>query len=448
MTEPEQDRAARFRETERAVLGSILLDRDAIFSVKDIVAIRDFSDLQHQRIYAEMIRMTDARTPIDLVTLASATGEISYLTDLLSSPLVAVHAGHYAEIVRQQSRLRQLAEAGLAITRLAYNADLSGSDRAVSSARRMLDEIGEDSLDDAALYDLAVLDARDRIAAIWADPTKSDVVPTGLHDLDRVLTGGGFERGQLVVVAGRPGMAKSAFMLQIAHNIARRELHQFRDPRLTMIFSSEMTIAQFMRRAFSESTGLSGEEIVRGATAEHRAAVHEAAAQLARLPIWIDGRSRPTMESLRARVERLRMDRDVRVVMFDYLEQAGEDGSRAPSEELRISRAIAEMKSIAKDCNVTAIALSQINRGVEDRADKHPTLSDLRYSGRVEAEADIVFGLYRQDYYERFGKIETGDLDASKRGLCEIDVLKQRDGQTSRQFARFNERSMSFQNLD
>lgn len=451
------DRQDAAREMERNVLAALLYERDAIFAVQDALDADDFLNPQHRLVYAAIRSLAEDQIPPDLVNvtewldrrmLLEQAGGHALLADLLTRPVVAVHVGWYASSVRDAAQLRRLVQAGSQIVRLAFESHDAA--QAITQAQGLLGGLASRSAPETgATYAEAIGSFLAELELDWAHPERRDVLPTGLRDLDRGLAGGGFERGQLVIVAGRPGMAKSAFMLQLAHNMARRLLHTQAQPGLIAIFSSEMTVRQLLLRAVAEASGLDTKLIRVGALDENqRRLLRERAERLRHLPIWLSDRSRPTMSSIRATVERLRLEHDVRCVMFDYLEQAGEEGRGAASEELRISRAVAEMKALAKDANLTSVALSQINRSVEERADKHPSLSDLRYSGRIEAEADIVLALTRQDYYEALGKVAEADLDPTLRGTCEIDALKQREGEQRRYVVKFNPATATFANLD
>lgn len=236
-------------------------------------------------------------------------------------------------------------------------------------------------------------------------------------------------------------------MLQIAANIGRRERLTQKEPRWTMIFLSEMTLRQVMIRALAEASGLQTEMIKTGIglTEAHKDLIVERLKLMRELPIWVNDQSRPTPNEMLEQIDRFAADHSVRCVMFDYLEQVG---TIHPSEELRISGAISAMKHIAKERNLTSLVLSQVNRAVEERADKRPLMSDLRYSGRIEAEADLVLLMYRQDYYESIGKIAAADLDPAKRGTAEIEIAKQRDGMTGRAVVQFVPERTSFMDLE
>jgi replicative DNA helicase len=451
--DPLYEREDAERRIEQDLLGSVLLDRDAIFLVRDELSAEDFCGFGHAAIWTAMLELTSRGTPIDLSTLIPATTahgiDPGYLADLLTKPAYAVHVEHYAGLVRERSQLRALMRTGQEIVRLAWTQ--SRAETAVARAQDLLAGLAARAPKDGGLtYAEAVPAFAEELQERWANPGRADVIPTGLRDLDRSLRGGGFERGQCVVVAARPGMAKSALMLQLAHNVARREVAVFREPRWTVIFSSEMTLRQLLIRAAAEASGLSGDAILsgHGLSREQRELLLGRLTLMARLPIWVDDASSPSVAQMRAAIERMRRERDVRCVMFDYLERAGDGDRRSASEELRVGAAIAGFKSIAKDCQTTSVVLCQINRAVEERPDKHPSMHDLRYSGRIEAEADIVLGLYRQDYYESLNRIAPADIDPTRRGTCEIDLLKQRDGVMRRHVVGFSPDTSSFHNLE
>jgi replicative DNA helicase len=427
-------------DAERAVLGSLILDRDAIAVAAPIVSRRDFYNQAHGVIFQAIQTLFQRREPADLITLPAELnrlnalercGGIGYLADLMTAVPTALYVDHYATHVAEKATKRRLIEAGQTIVRLGYDGLVTGDD-AIGQARAAVASVANAT---SGLTGKTYAEAAETLVTEmqsgWENPhgRNGDLVKTGFHALDRALNGaGGFERGQLVIVGARPSMGKSAFMLQMAHNFARLENSTNPDPRWTLIFSSEMTLRALLFRALAEVSGVTVSELKTGyhLSPADKAKVIAHARYMGQLPIWIDDSSRPTTAQMQQRVERFSIDRPVRMVMFDYIEQAGNSGGRDGNEEKRISKISSDLKHIAKTTETTVIALSQLNRDVERRENKRPKLADLRQSGMIEQDADIVMFLYRDQYYS-----DRGDMpeDATKAGQCDVILAKQREGE-------------------
>lgn len=445
-------------EAEAALLGSILLDRDAIGSVARLVSTQDFYDQRNGAVFQAALTLFRRREPTDLITLPAEldrtgtlarVGGMAYLSGLLTSTPTAVHAPYYASLIADAASKRRLISVAGRIAELGYDDSTNAGD-AITEARLLLNQVAPDAAHERgmtigdALAALAVeFDAR--CDGTWID----DVVPTGLYDLDKKLTGGGFERGQAITIGARPGMGKTAFALQIALNAVRRSQILESEPPWTVFFSSEMTTKALCWRALAESTGISVARLKQGIglTHDQKRTIGDQLEAMLSLPLWIDDTSSPTVEQMHERIERLRADRPVRLAFFDYLEQAGDEKGRGENEETRVSKIAAGLKRIAKTSDITMVELSQLNRGVESRKTERyvPTMADIRQSGRVEQEADIVLLLYREDYY-----VQQGMLDATpgKAGTADVHIAKQRDGEQGVVTVAFLPELTSFKNLD
>lgn len=445
-------------DAERALLGSLLLDRDAIATAAPLLDRTDFYHSPNGVIFQAVKRLFERREPADLVTLPAELdrfklldrcGGMAYLTELLTATPTSAHVGWHAGIVAEKAARRRLIQAGTEIVKLGYRQE-TPLDEAIGAARAALAAVPAASqAAGGKTYAEAVESFLGEIDARWDDPLAGgDLVKTGFHDLDRALNGsGGFERGQLVIIGARPSMGKTAYMLQVAHNFARRELHGRPDPRWTLIFSSEMTLNGLLWRALAEVSSVPVGDLKTGsrldAAAKQR--IRDHARYMAQLPIWIDDASRPTTGQMQARVERFAIDRPVRMVMFDYIEQAGNAAGKNGNEEQRVSKISSDLKHLAKTTETTVVALSQLNRGVEARENKRPRLADLRQSGMIEQDADIVMFLYRDDYYTSRGD---GTPDPAKDGQCDVILAKQRDGETGTFTLRFEPSLTAFKDLD
>jgi replicative DNA helicase len=273
-----------------------------------------------------------------------------------------------------------------------------------------------------------------------------DVVRTGLHDLDKAIRGGGWQRGELIILGARPGIGKTALAMQLVKNYARHQVATNPDPAWTVIFSAEMTATGLMWRALTETTHLTTGQLQdpRTLTEAQLDLVARELQALRALPVKIDDRSAPTTDQMRLTVERLQARHPVRYVVFDYLGLAGD---KHPEETHRYSQIADGLKNLAKSCDVSVLALAQLNRNVESRGkgEKRPNLSDLRQSGQIEANADVVLGLYRHDYYVQKGMEPD---DETLRNVAEVLVLKQRDGGTPIIPIHFTPETTSFHSID
>lgn len=444
-------------DAEQALIGSLLLDREAIISVLPLVDDRDFYRTKHGLIFRAVADLAARREPADLITVTAEldrTGKLDHVGghagvgELLALLPTAVHAPYYARIVADLAAKRRLIAFGSDLVRRGYDRD-SDLAAVLSDARAGLNGIERPgSHDRLRTFAEALPPFAERMEAMWNGDILPDLVPTKLVDLDRAL-GGGFQRGHLVIVAARPSMGKTAFAVDIAKKSAEYYLATMREPHWTLIFSAEMTLDGLLWRAVAETTGIPAAQLQHGhgLTQTQKERIMEQIAWMMTLPIAIDDSSQPSTRWMRAKLERFMADRPVRTVLFDYLEQAGNDDA---DEVKRVSKIAADLKSIAKDTDTTMIALSQLNRAVESRKETAfvPTMADLRWSGRIEQEADLILMLYRQDYYAHKGMLTAEHVKPEKVGTCDVIIAKQRDGITPTIPVAFVPELTAFRNLD
>lgn len=443
---------------EQSLLGSLLIDRDAIAAAAPLVDSRDFYSSANGLIFDAMLAMFARRDPIDLVTMTAELdrrgvlmqmGGVAYLSSLLQIVPTSVHAPHYAGIVSRMATLRRMIQAGTEIVRIGYDAGRD-VEPALADALAALNAVRSERGGSAGV---AMVDALSPFAAEidarWQGEWRDDLFATGFYDLDRMI-GGGFERGQLIVIGARPSIGKTAFALGIAHNGAKRAALLEQEPGWIVIFSSEMTLKALLWRSLAEVTGIPVSKLKKGIglTPDQKTHIGNQLETMASLPIWIDDTSSPTTDQMRERVERLAAERPVRTVMFDYIEQAGNQRRGNESEEMRVSKVARDLKRIGKSSDVSMVALSQLNRAVETRREKMPTLADLRQSGMIEQEADIVMLLYRQDYYTARDMLDKDLIDPNKVGICDVNIAKQRDGSTGMVELQFVPELTAFRNVD
>jgi replicative DNA helicase len=450
-------------DSEQALLGALLLDRDAIVAVAHTVSASDFYSAANGYIFAAIQSMMRKRVPVDLVTVQNElnmlgrldlVGGISYLASLLTAVPTAIHAEYYAETVARLASKRRLIDTATRIVQAAYKPDVD-PEEAVSMARQWLAAVTPEAKRGAVVTYADIANELHQEIERRLDPHyEPDVVSTGITDLDRALRGGGLERQQALVLAGRPGSGKTSLGLQIAINYARAQSFG-PDPQWTIVFSAEMSRMGLGWRSLSEATTIGARDLNDAIstsqlqnpsklTDEQFSRMAGQLDDMRTLPILVDDRPAPTTDQMRETVERLQAQYPIRLVVFDYIGLAGDKGKHNANQQDRIAAISAGMMALKKACDVSTITLSQLNRGVESREDKRPRLSDLRDSGAIEQDADIVWGLYRNDYYVEQGMVPD---DISLRNVAEVLFLKQRDGTTPIVKIRFNPTSTSFHNL-
>ena len=429
---------------ERSVLGSILLDKDAIIKIIDIVIPEDFYEDRNGIIYGAMLSLFEKRQPIDIVTISEvleATGQIkevggsAYLAEIVNETPSASNIVHYAQICRDKSVLRRLISAAGNISELGYDEDSEISDT-LDKAEQSLFAISQKFLKNKfiAIHDV-LTEAFDRIDKIHKDKDKGALrgVPSGFRDLDTITSG--FQNSDLIILAARPSMGKTSFALNLAEAAAIDE----KIP--TGIFSLEMSKDQLVDRLLSSQAGVDSWKLRTGnLTDEDFPKIGYAMGVLSEAPIFIDDSAGGNIMEIRAKARRLQMEHGLGLIIIDYLQlmegrSKGGDANRV-QEISEISRSL---KGLARELNVPIIALSQLSRAVEHRDNKRPQLSDLRESGSIEQDADIVMFLYREEYY---------NPDTDKKGITEVLIKKHRNGPTGQLELFFNPAQMRFADLE
>ncbi|MGA4670654.1 replicative DNA helicase [Propionibacteriaceae bacterium Y1923] len=413
---PPQDLAA-----EQSVLGAMLMSKDAIANVVEVLKGRDFYRPAHELIYDAILDLYGRGEPADPITVADELGkrgEIQrvgghvYLADLLASISIAANAGYYAEIVRDKAVLRRLVEASIKVAQLGYQAQGDVAD-IVDAAQQAVYEVadGKSSEDYQPLKDL-IEPTIDEIEAIEGRKGVMSGVPTGFADLDDLTNG--LHGGQMIIIAARPAVGKSTLALDFARAAAIK--HKL----TTVFFSLEMSRTEIVMRLLSaEAQVFLGS--IRGGKMndEDWRRVVAKTPLISEAPLFIDDSPNLTMMEIRAKARRLKQRHDLKMVVIDYM-QLMSSGKKVESRQLEVSEFSRQIKLLAKELDVPVIALSQLNRGPEQRGDKKPMLSDLRESGSLEQDADMVILLHREDVY-----------DAENRpGEADLVVAKHRNGPT------------------
>ena len=416
---PPQDLAA-----EQCVLGGMLLSKDAIADVVEVLRPGDFYKPAHQTVYDAVLDLYGRGEPADPVTVSAELtrrGEIGriggapYLHTLMSSVPTAANAGYYALIVRERAVLRRLVEAGTKIVQMGYGQDGGDADDIVDRAQAELYAVTERRTGDdyMPLSDL-MQPTLDEIDAISSRGGAMVGVPTGFADMDRLTNG--LHGGQLVVVAARPAMGKSTLGLDFCRAASIRH-------RLTsVIFSLEMGRNEITMRLLSAEARVALHAMRSGTLSEDDwTKIARTMSSVEQAPLFIDDSPNMSMMEIRAKCRRLKQRHDLRLVVVDYL-QLMSSGKRIESRQQEVAEFSRSLKLLAKELDVPVVAISQLNRGPEQRTDKRPLLSDLRESGAIEQDADMVVLLHREDAYER---------ESERAGEADLIVAKHRNGPTA-----------------
>ncbi len=415
-------------EAESSVLGGLLLDNGAWDRVGDLLVDGDFYRHEHQLVYAAIGALINASKPADVITVfehlqnqghAEAVGGLGYLNSLAQYVPSASNIRRYAEIVRERSILRKLVSASDEIATAAFNPKGKAVDKILDEAEQKIFNIGEEGSrmkQGFQSMDSLVVQLLDRVQEMADNPNDITGVPTGFHDLDKMTSG--LQPGDLVVLAARPSMGKTAFAINIAEHVALNEGLP------VAVFSMEMGASQLAVRIVGSIGRVDQGHLRTGKlTDEEWPRLTEAIERLRTVSLHIDETPGLTPSELRANSRRLaRQCGKLGLIVVDYLQlmsgSSGSDGDNRATELGEISRGL---KMLAKELQCPVIALSQLNRGVEQRTDKRPMMSDLRESGAIEQDADIIMFIYRDDYYNK---------DSKDPGVAEIIIGKQRNGPT------------------
>ncbi len=429
-------------EAERAVLGSLMIDPDAIIKIANFLRPEDFFRERHAWLYEAMYTLNERREPLDFVTLVdelerhsrlAEVGGPAYLTDLIASTPTALYVDHYARIVERTAVLRRLIAAAGKIAEIAYDESLEVDD-VVDRSEQIIFGVTESRIHrDLTPIRAIMTNVVDHIDFLSRNPDRLMGVPTGFTMLDRML--GGFQKSDLIILAARPGMGKSSFALSVAQNAAKR--HSAR----VAFFSLEMSNEQLVQRLLAMETAIDSHRLRMGAVHEEEwPIVLEAANMLAATNVFIDDTPGASVTDIRTKCRRLYAEHGLDMVIIDYMQlMTGQSGGRNDNRQQEISFISRSLKGLARELNVPVIALSQLSRAVESRADKRPMLSDLRESGSIEQDADAVLFIYREDYY-----IE----DTDRQNIADILVAKHRHGATGTVSLFFRKELTQFRDLE
>ena len=431
-------------EIEASVLGAMMIEKEAVPKAIELLTPNSFYLTEHKKIFEAMVSLFESGEPIDTVTLydelkkreqLDEVGGAVYLSKLSQNISSAANIEYHAKIILEKEILRGLISSSHDIAKSAYEGTEDAFD-ILDEAERKIFEITETHLKKSFLgMDRAVRDALEYIEAIHSKTNQKFSVPTGFYELDEML--GGFQKSDLVIIAARPSMGKTALALTLARNAAI-------DHKVPVgIFSLEMSTMQLIIRMLCAEGRLNAHLVRTGKLPSSEGVkLSKNAHKLIESPIYVDDTPAQTVLEIRAKARRLKVEKNIGMIIIDYL-QLMQGPAKAESREREISHISRSLKSLAKELNIPVIALAQLNRAVETRNDKRPQLSDLRESGSIEQDADVVIFLNRPEYYGMM-KDENGN---SLEGVAEVIVGKQRNGPTGDVKLAFIKEYARFENL-
>jgi replicative DNA helicase len=430
-------------EAEASLLGALLIDADAIVKVADIVGADDFYDERNKRIFEAVEQLYEKHSPIDVLTLADQlkgtgfldmVGGPAYLTELTNFVPTAAHAEQYAQIIAQKALRRRLIKASQDIVGLGFD-EAKDLQVLIEEAETRLFEVSQKHVkQDVTSLETILTESFDRLDELHKDKGKIRGIPTGFKDMDNVLAG--LQRSDLFVLAARPSMGKTALALNLAHNVAIKA----NEP--VLLFSLEMSKEQLVDRMLAMESGVDAWALRTGnLTDADFEKIGQAMGSLSEAQIYIDDSPGITVSDLRTKARREAHQHPLGLIIVDYL-QLMSGGSRFGGDFNRVqevSEISRGLKSIARELNVPLVALSQLSRSVESRSPQIPQLADLRESGSIEQDADVVAFIYREDYY---------NPETDRKNITDIFIRKHRNGPTGGIELYFDKEKQRFRSLD
>ncbi len=437
------------KEAEQSVLGSILIEKESIIKIVDLIESDDFYYDSHKLIYEAMVDLYSRHDPIDLLTVANLLeerktldpiGGPGYLAELTSSVPTATHVFKYAQIVKNKATLRKMIKVGNVITGCGYSEE-EKIEELLEKAEKEVFGITQTMMKDKFVHIRDVLSKRfEEFSALHIADDKDKVkgIPTGYKALDGILSG--LNPSDLIILAARPSMGKTALALSIVQKVAIEA-----EKRKTVaVFSLEMSKEQLVDRMFCSILGVDSWKLQHGKLADSDFQnMGDAMDKMNKAPIFIDDSVGMSISELKAKARRLQMEHGLDLVVIDYLQlmSGGSSSGYSGNRVQEISEISRSLKALGRELHVPVIALSQLSRSVEMRNPKIPQLSDLRESGSIEQDADVVLMLYRKDYYEE-------NLTEDEIGITDVLVKKHRNGPVGKVSLRFEKSRMRFFDID
>lgn len=428
------------REAEQSVIGCALTNADSVAASAEIIRPDDFYFEQNREIYSVIISLFNENTPIDIVTVSDrlnqkdsldAVGGIEYLAAVASAVPTTENVVYYSKIIKEKSTLRQLIASARAVSELAY----SGSDsleRILEQSEQLIFDVssGKEQNDIVPIQDILMTAYQDMVQNSL-NKDKLTGIPTGFDELNRRT--GGFHGGELIIIAGRPGMGKSSFAVNIAESAAISSKVS------VAIFNLEMSKSMIVNRILCSQALVDSSKVRMGTfTSDDWQQLGSVVDSVAMAPIYIDDTASITVSEIRAKCRRLKQTKNLGLIVIDYL-QLMQSSSRTDNRQQEISEISRSLKVLAKELDIPVIALSQLARTCETRSDKRPILSDLRESGAIEQDADMVMFLYRDEYYNE---------DSEDKNIAECIIAKQRSGETGKFKLGWQGKYTKFVNID
>lgn len=411
-------------EAEQSILGALMLDKEAWDQVCDLIGAQDFYKPSHQKIFTTIHDLVQQNQPVDLITVSNLlqtrgefdqAGGTNYLVEVVNKVVSAANISSYAKIVREKSLLRKLIHAGTEVVEKAFDEDFTDINLLVDQAEEKFYNLGQTKSAEGLVGPMDVVKSSlIKIEDLYKRKADITGIATGFTMLDRMTSG--MHSGELTIIAARPSMGKTAFSLNLAQHMALRQ------KKTVAYFSLEMSREAVMMRILASEARINMKDIRSGKISDSAwPKLIQSAGHISDSHIYIDETSGISPLEIRARARRLKAQYGLDIIMIDYL-QLMDLKQKVESRERAVSEISRSLKALAKELQVPVVALAQLNRGVEGRTEKRPMLSDLRESGSIEQDADVIMMLYRDDYYDKD--------DPDKQGNAEVIIGKQRNGPT------------------
>lgn len=408
-------------EAEQSVIGSMLMDRDAILAAAELLRQEDFYHNQYGIMFQTMVDMNNAGKAVDLVTFqeelrarnvpAEVYG-LDFIRELLEAVPTSANIRQYAEIVKDKSMLRNIIRTTEEIANQCYAGNGDASDILADTEKKVFELVKSKASKDSTPIGDVVVEAIDRISAAAKNRGSVTGIPTGFKDLDYKLSG--LQPSDFILIAARPSMGKTAFVLNVADHVALKE------GITTAVFSLEMSNVQLVNRMLSLESGVDADKLRKGRLdGSDWAKLLEGADNIAKSHLIIEDTPGISIGEMRSKCRKMKLENDLGLIIIDYLQLMSGSGRSSDSRQQEISDISRALKQLARELEVPVVALSQLSRAVEKRDDHRPMLSDLRESGAIEQDADVVMFLYRDDYYNK---------DTDIPGVAEVIIAKQRNG--------------------
>lgn len=429
-------------EAEQRIIGALLIDPEALEIIADLLATEDFYDPRHRTLFEAILKLTAAQRPVDTVTVCEwlinheqleTVGGVSYPSSLASEASSSAGIRAYANIVRDKADIRRLIRAATDTLDTAYRPENRDAQGLIDEAQARIFALTENRQRGASSFisaKQALLDVVDQIEAVAQSQSAVTGLPTGYEDLDRDTSG--LHPGQLVIIAGRPSMGKTAFAMNIAEHVSCEQ------KKTVAVFSMEMPVHELMLRALASRSRVSQSRLRNGSIqSSDWGRLNNGMGELSESCLYIDDSPALSPLELRSRARKLKKEHGLDLIVVDYLQlmQVPGSGGNRVGEISEISRSL---KTLAKELSIPVIALSQLNRGLENRTDKRPQMSDLRESGAIEQDADLILFLYREEVYKK--------EDQEIKGVAEVIIGKQRNGPIGTVRMTFNGEFTRFDN--